>query len=82
MPFAEVAGGVSFFVQEFGDRDFIAKSKIGHVGVEAGGMMAGHEPSAAWTAGYSRGVIAGEARAFFRQAVDIGRYRIRVPVTA
>ena len=44
-------------------------------------MTTGHEARPAWLASHSRGIEPGEPRAALGEAIDIGRFRIRVAIT-
>lgn len=82
MPLAEVARPIAASLQQLGDRDTLAETKIGCVLREASRKQACHQPRPAGVTGHARYVELREPSTFFRQLIKRRRLRIRMPVTA
>ena len=82
VPFPKMTCGIPVFIEQFGNGCPTIKTEISDPSFKTSGMPACHESDATWLAGYAGGVVACETRALFCQAVDMGRFRIRVTVAS
>jgi hypothetical protein len=77
-----MTGGIPVFIEQFCNGCPTIKTEISDPSFKTLGMPACHESDTAWLAGYAGGVVACETRAIFGEAVDMGRFRIRVTVAS
>ena len=80
VPLAEMPGGVSVVAEQLRDCRATIKTEVTDSSLEAARMPASHEACSAGLACDSRGVEPVEPRPALGEAVDIGRFRIRMAV--
>ena len=82
MPLPEMPGGIVVVVEQFGNGRPSIEAEVADPSFKTSGMPACHESDATRLTSHTRCIIAGEPGPFFCQAVDMGRFRIRVTVAS